>query len=392
MKNSSLRAETAFTSVNKFGESLCGDTVEIVSKEDGSVIVVLADGLGSGVKASILSTLTSKILATMIAQDMDIEECVRTMVDTLPVCDVRKIAYSTFTIFHVRPDGYCDIIQYDNPKAFILREGRALAYEVETRLIQGKEILFSTVAWQKDDVFFAMSDGTIHAGIGDTLNFGWERRHIIEYMEHMYLPDYSMKNLTDILVERCSELYNGRPGDDTTVCGVRIREITKVNMMVGPPFDPKMDTEVLRTFFCEEGLHVLSGGTTAKIAAQYLKKEVLPVMDYLDEDIPPIAGIEGVDLVTEGIVTLTRVLKIAREYGEDASSSLSWLNKMDGASQIARILLLEATDIHFYIGRAINPAHQNPDLPIDFSFKMRLVEELSVHLKKLGKQVKMTYN
>lgn len=392
MKNSRLRPETAFSSINKHGESLCGDTVEIVKKDDGSVILVLADGLGSGVKASILSTLTAKILSTMMAENVEIEDCVRTVVATLPVCDVRGIAYSTFTILHIRPDRICNIIQYDNPPAIILRNGTSLPYERHARLIEGKEIHFSTVRWQKNDVFLAMSDGAIHAGIGNALNFGWERDQIIEYMEHMYFPDYSMKTLTDILVDRCNDLYNGLPGDDTTVAGVRIRERTNVNMMVGPPFDPKSDTTVLREFFRREGAHVLSGGTTAKIAAKYLRKEIVPVLEYEDPEIPPIATIEGVDLVTEGIITLTRVLQIAREFADENRDSFHWAVKQDGASRLARVLLLDATDIHFYIGRAINPAHQNPALPIDFSFKMRMVEELAEYLKKIGKVVDITYN
>ena len=56
-----------------------------------------------------------------------------------------------------------------------------------------------------------------------------------------------------------------------------------------------------------------------------------------------------------------------------------------------RTVRLLSADINFYVGRAINPAHQNPDLPINFNIKMNLVEDLSTCLKKMGKRIKVSY-
>ena len=108
-------------------------------------------------------------------------------------------------------------------------------------------------------------------------------------------------------------------------------------------------------------------------------------------DIPPISKIEGIDLVTEGVVTINRVVEYAKDYLGDNELYEQWYFQKDGASLICQLLFEEATDINFYVGRAINPAHQNPDLPINFNIKMNLVEELTRCLKEMGKRVKLNY-
>ena len=159
-----LCAEIGYKSINHFGEELCGDRVEIVENQIGSTVVVLADGLGSGVKASILSTLTSKIISTMLSAGLAIEECVSTVAETLPVCSERKVAYSTFTIIHIKNNETADIIQYDNPHVILIREGENYDYPTTEMNIDGKRIFKSTVYLREGDVFVAMSDGCPHAG------------------------------------------------------------------------------------------------------------------------------------------------------------------------------------------------------------------------------------
>ena len=257
--------------------------------------------------------------------------------------------------------------------------------------IVGKTISRSRVQIREGDAFISMSDGAIHAGVGTSLNFGWERKNIIDFMETMYDGDFTAKTLSTILLDECCRLYGGKPGDDTTISTIKIRVRKPVNLLIGPPASPNDVNKMMSLFFSKEGKHIVCGGTTSNLAAKFLGKTVEPTLGYLDPEIPPIAKIEGVDLTTEGVITINKVLSYANNYLADNESYTEWSYKKDGASQIARLLFEEATDINFYVGKAINPAHQNPNLPINFSIKMRLVEELSEALKKMGKQIKVSY-
>lgn len=386
-----LCADIGYKSINHYGEQLCGDHVDIVEQGDGSTVIVLADGLGSGVKASILSTLTSKIISTMMAEGLPLEDCVSTIAATLPVCSVRGVAYSTFTIIHLIDNITAELIQYDNPHIILIRNGKNFDYPKTEMNIGGKTIYKSVIKLLENDIFIAMSDGCPHAGIGVAYNFGWDREDIAEFMETIAPAGYTAKTLSTILVNECNKLYGGKPGDDATACVVRVRKREPMNMLFGPPSNRDDCDRMMSLFFSKEGKHIICGGTTSSIAAKYLGKPVKASLSFERSDVPPIASIEGVDLVTEGVITVNKVLEYARDYIEDNKSYEQWSFKRDGASLISRLLFEEATDINFYVGRAVNPAHQNPDLPINFNIKMNLVQELSECLKKMGKRIKVSY-
>ena len=386
-----LCADIGYKSVNHYGEELCGDHVDIVERDENSTVIVLADGLGSGVKASILSTLTSKIISTMLAEGLPIEECVATIAATLPVCSVRGVAYSTFTIIHLKNNETAEIIQYDNPQVILIRDYQNSDYQKTEMNIGGKKIYKSVIKLQEDDLFIAMSDGCPHAGIGMDYNFGWQLEDIASFMEDLAPVGYTAKTLSTILVDECFKLYGGEPGDDATACVVRIRKREPMNILFGPPSNRDDADRMMSLFFSKGGKHIICGGTTSSIAARYLNKTVRATLNFESSDVPPIAEIDGVDLVTEGVITVNRVLDYAKDYLCENKYYEHWSIRRDGASLISRLLFEEATDINFYVGRAINPAHQNPDLPINFSIKMNLVEELSECLKKMGKRIKVSY-
>ena len=386
-----LCADIGYRSIFHEGEELCGDHVDVIEQEDGSTVVVLADGLGSGVKASILSTLTSKIISTMIAAGLSLGDCVHTIAETLPVCSVRKVAYSTFTIMRIVNSNEAELIQYDNPTVILLRDGEEYDYPKTEVNIEGKKIFQSRIRLKEDDVFILMSDGCPHAGIGTEYNFGWERSDIVEFMKTFYSVGYTAKTLSTILIDECNRLYGGKPGDDATACVVRIRKREPMNLLFGPPSNRDDCNKMMSLFFSKEGKHIICGGTTSTIAAQYLGKPLKPKLEFIDKDVPPIAELEGVDLVTEGVITINKVLSYAKDYLNKNESYSQWGVKRDGASLICRLLFEEATDINFFVGRAVNPAHQNPDLPINFNIKMQLVTELSDCLKKMGKRIKVSY-
>lgn len=386
-----LCAEIGWKSLNHVGEELCGDHIEAIETDDDSMVLVLADGLGSGVKASILSTLTSKIIATMTSQGIPLEECVKTIAATLPICKVREVAYSTFTIIRLINNEEAEIICYDNPDVIMFRNGKIYDYPYKELDIEGKHIHKARIKLQENDTFIAMSDGCIHAGVGMSLNFGWERKDIAEYMEAIIDVGFTAKTLSTVLTDECLRLYGGNPGDDTTAMTVRIRARQQTNLMIGPPSDRNDCDKMVSLFLSKGGKRIVCGGTTSSIVSKHLKKPIIPDMNYFDPEIPPTAAIEGIDLVTEGVITMSRVNEYAKNYLADNDSYKQWNYKRDGAALIARMLFEEATDINFYVGRAMNPAHQNPNLPINFNIKMQLVNELSESLKKMGKKIKVNY-
>ena len=386
-----LCVDVGYKSVNHFGEQLCGDHVDVVEEGENSSVVVLADGLGSGVKASILSTLTAKIISTMMAEGLSVEDCVSTIAATLPVCSVRGVAYSTFTIVHIVNDETAQIIEFDNPQVIMIRDGALYDYPRRETSVGGKTIYQSSVSLRDGDVFIAMSDGCPHAGLGERYNFGWKREDIADFMVPLVTVGYTAKTLSTILVDECNRLYGGQPGDDATACVIRVRKREPMNLLFGPPRNPDDADRMMSLFFSKEGKHIVCGGTTASIAAKYLGKPVVASLNFEKSDVPPIASIEGVDLVTEGVITVNKVVEYAKDALKDNELYEKWSFSRDCASLIARLLFEEATDINFYVGRAVNPAHQNPDLPINFNIKMNLVSELSECLKKMGKRIKVSY-
>lgn len=386
-----LCADIGWKSINHDGEQLCGDHIDIVDQDENSSVIVLADGLGSGVKASILSTLTSKIISTMLAAGIKLEDCVSTIAATLPICSVRGVAYSTFTIIHLIENEMVEIIQYDNPNVIFIRNGELYDYPKNELIICDKTVLKSVIKLQEGDVMIAMSDGCPHAGIGIAFNFGWKWEDIAEFMKDLTVAGYTAKTLSAMLVDECNKEYGYHPGDDTTACVVKIRKREPMNILFGPPRNRDDCGRMMSLFFSKEGKHIICGGTTSSIAAQYLGKPIKANLSFERSDVPPTAEIEGVDLVTEGVITINKVIEYAKDVLDKNELYEEWNFKRDGASQISRLLFEEATDINFYVGRAVNPAHQNPDLPITFNIKMNLVEELSSCLQQMGKRIKVSY-
>ena len=327
----------------------------------------------------------------MMAAGLPLEECVSTIAATLPVCSLRGVAYSTFTIIHILNNEVAEIIQYDNPHVIVIRDYEVYDYHKTEMNIGGKKIYKPSFRLREGDVFVAMSDGCPHAGLGGKYNFGWKREDIADFMVALVAGGYTAKNLSTMLVDECNDLYGNKPGDDTTACVIKIRKREPMNILFGPPSNRDDANRMMALFFSKAGKHIVCGGTTSSIAAKYLGKPVTVSLDFEQSDIPPTAEIEGVDLVTEGVITMNRVLQYAKDYLGANQLYEQWSFNKDAASMISRLLFEEATDINFYVGRAINPAHQNPDLPINFSIKMTLVEELSACLKQMGKRIKVSY-
>lgn len=385
-----LCLEYGFTSLNHVGEELCGDNVELCVRNEYTTMV-LADGLGSGVKANILATLTSKILCTMVSNDADIAECIETIIQTLPVCKERQMAYSTFSVVHVNTEGRGQLFEFDNPQAIWYHNGKTQNFPNRNLLdICGKNVYHTELNLSPGDLVFMMSDGTIHAGIGQILNFGWQRNEIMEHLNRNVDSHMSARAAACLLASACNDLYLDRPGDDTTVAALRIRPRMEVHLMVGPPVDKEKDNFYVEQFMTGADKRIVCGGTSSQIVARCTGKELKTSFDFPDREVPPIGFIDGIDLTTEGVITLRRLLTLAEKYVSTKDLTAKTYVKKDGASLLANILFEEATHIVFYVGQNVNAAHQGLD--IDITMKLKLVERITSNLRKMGKIVTVNYD
>ena len=390
-----IKVDMAYKSLNKNEEELCGDKVEIMHT-DNSHILILADGMGSGVKANILATMTSKILGTMFLRGIPLEECVETIAETLPVCRVRQMAYATFSILQVYDDGTAYLVEFDNPGCIFIRDGEIMKIPEQFRMIDNRRINEYHFKVKLGDAFVLISDGAINAGVGELLNFGWNWDSVAKYAQREYKKTISAMHLAAAISQACDDLYQYRPGDDTTVAVLRIGEKKLVNLMTGPAQCQEDDEGMVTDFMADENaVKVVCGGTSANIVARVLEKEInVAFTGEIDPNIPPTASIEGIDLVTEGVVTMNRVLKLLEQYTRDDEIDEAFfieLDKPNGASMLAKLLIEQCTDLHLFVGKAVNAAYQNTELPFQLGVRQKLVDQIEDVLKRLGKGVSVRY-
>ena len=383
--------DVSWKSLNKHDEELCGDKVEILKTED-SDIVILADGMGSGVKANILATLASKILGTMFLKGEPIEEAVETLASTLPVCKVRGVSYSTFSILQIFHSGDAYLVEFDNPGCIFVRNKKLMTIPDNIREISGRKIREYRFKVQPDDCFVLMSDGTIYAGVGELLNFGWTWESMAEYTLKCVKETKSAARIAAMLSQACDDLYQQRPGDDTTVAVARVIERHIVNIFTGPPEKKEDDERLMKDFMAAAGKKIVCGGTSSQIAARYLNQKMTNNNDGT-RDVPPTANIRGLDLVTEGVLTMSHTFKLLRQFdeGDIDAEFFEALDADNGGARLARILLEECTELNFFVGKANNQANYDNTQLFDISVRRNLVVQIWDAMEHLGKQVNITY-
>lgn len=374
--------EWGIKQLKKDGEELCGDNVAIARHPD-CVTLALSDGLGSGVKANILSTLTTRIAMHLMENKLPLAEVVETLTKTLPVCEVRKLAYSTFAIGQFFSDGSARVVEFDTPSLVLLRQRKSVPVQSEDRQIEDKKIRESRFELKVGDWLIFVSDGVLNAGIGGLYPLGWGQDHVIRFLEEHGHADLSAQELADSLAQAVWDLYHGKPGDDVSAAVIKVRRKLMATILTGPPADRSADERVVARFAERPGFRAACGGTTAKIVARHMGGRPLDVdLSTIRADVPPLARLEGVDLTTEGILTLNRTNDLLRSGADKESVKF----RTDGASALLR-LCLEVDHVHFIVGLGVNPAHQNPDLPRQLDMKLAVVNGIAEELRRRGKEV-----
>lgn len=369
--------EVGIASQNKHDEVLCGDVVGI-EKDENSSVIVLSDGLGSGVKANILATLTARIAARLLIRGVPLQDAVETISETLPVCQVRNLAYSTFSILQIRQDGKGYLVQYDNPPAILVRRGNVTALRGDTRVIGRRVIRESNLELENGDILVLCSDGVTHAGIEALLPLGLEETGLVRLLRQEIELRNSAQLIAEDILEFCEMYSAGTLGDDTTAVVVKVRPVIRGVLFSGPPLEKNEDQLMVDAFFEGDRRRAICGGTSANIVSRLKNLPVTVDMNYSDPNIPPVARMPGVDLVTEGILTLTRVVEMLE------SGVVRVKEKKDGASLLLK-WLLECDEIELLVGLRINSAHLTPGLPFHLGLRSSVLQKLNDLLNQRGK-------
>jgi len=379
---------------NHDGERICGDVfLKKRIKEENRTIVVLSDGMGHGVKANLLATLTATMALNFTQEHKEVEKIADTIMNTLPVCSERKISYSTFTIVDIEHNGEIRILEYDNPKTTLLRGFRPLPVHwerivMETEKNKGKVLRTCRFYPRKDDRIVFYTDGVAQSGLGiDQYPFGWGEEEIDAYIRELVENDLqiSATTLAAKIVTRAHKNDHYKSKDDTSCATIYFRDPRKCLVCTGPPYEKKNDAilgEKVKSF---KGYKIVSGATTADIVARETGVSITDSFEFDDPDLPPVSFMEGVDLVTEGILTLSKVADLLKTYGNETR-----LGK-GPADQIVH-MFLESDEIHFIIGTRINIAHQDPNLPIELEIRRTVIKRIARRLEeKFLKEVFLSY-
>ncbi len=367
----------------KNGEDICGDSYKVFQTPE-STVVVLSDGLGSGIKANVLATLTVEIVGGLISGNLSTHEVVETLIATLPVCKWRGIAYSTFSILRIYDTGQATLVEYDSPTSLRIRDGERVYPMTGSELeVFGKSIRESHFRLRPGDLFVQMSDGIIHAGVGTTLRMGWQEEGVQSYLSHVAPTSGGDPNkLATSITRQARDLWMSNPGDDGTVVVTRYRKARNASVITGPASDKKEMPRMLNDFLNSSGAKIVCGGTTSHLVAERLKKDVEIDFKYLDSGLPPTAKIEGMDLVTEGMLTLNKVVDYMKHGIPDCEEN--------AATELLNILR-SSDGISFMVGLARNAAHQNANFPPELLLRRTVVETLAGLLRQEGKTVEVNY-
>lgn len=386
----SLHLEYGYRSINHYGEEVCGDRVNIRRNRD-DLIAVLADGMGSGVKANILSTMGSTILSTMLSGGEGVEAAVDTVIRSLPVCSERGMNYCTFSVVHVDKMGIAKLVEFDNPQAWIIRNRQLVQLERTLRVVEGKHIYESSLPLVEGDMIVITSDGAVNAGMDNQFSYRWNWDSVGHWLCQRGHQFSSSRRLAGELVEAVNNLYGGRPTDDVTAMVLRVPQENTVNILYGPPEYPEDDSFMVQEFMESEGIKIICGGTSSNIVARVIDSPLVTMPETAADGVPPISFMEHIDLVTEGVLTVTRAGEIMEQYLGDMNADVSMLEQNNGAAILARQLVENCTQLRVFIGRAQNPGYEDKQVPLSLNMKMKAIDRICDLLDREGVQVSKYY-
>lgn len=386
--------EVGFYQAKKHGEGAEGDVFLSQKTEDGRIISVLSDGLGSGIKAGVLATLTATMAMKFVAEEIPIRRAASIIMKTLPVCKERGISYATFTIVDIDNSDAVRIIEYDNPPYILVRD-QTLVEPIKTEIaakrsssasggknsagtLRNALLHYSEFTAKAGDRLIFFSDGVPQSGMGTGANpLGWgnpaTQSYALKAVEEKSV--ISARELARSIVKE-AEANDAYAAKDDITCGVvYFRRPRSLLVLTGPSVDHGRDREMAETFSSFPGRKVVCGGTTATILARELSVAVKVSLADLDPTMPPASCMEGADLVTEGIITLGKAAELL-ERGGFADRA-----KTNPAGRLVE-LFLDSDRIDFLVGTKINEAHQDPSMPVELEIRRNIVKRIAALLEE----------
>ena len=384
MNNDHVFYEISPLSLNRDGEEVCGDQVKI-SRTVGKTIMVLSDGLGSGIKATILARLTTEIIVTMLRADAPLADVLETVTKTLPVCHIRKVAYATFAILQIQhSSGRFELVSFDSPPPVLLKNRKRASLETRSETVGGKLLKLSEGVLEQGDFLGLMSDGVLYADKDVTMNTQWGWNEVVACLEMAAKTRRgSAQAMAQTVIRETQRRYGGRAGDDATFVGILARKPRQLMVFTGPPADRTRDEACVEQLLCFDGQRVVCGGTSGNIVAQYLGRIIRTDDSTARDGIPPVGYLPEIELITEGILTLARTLELLKDY----EANHQRLPAEPNGAVLLSSELLQADSIVFLAGESVNPYYQNPQLPRSVSIRRSLVTQIAEVLKRLHKNV-----
>lgn len=381
--------EVDYSQHYKDGQSIGGD-VFLLSKnqKEDQILCTLSDGLGSGVKANVLANLTAHMAQKYAMSSMDMIKSAEIIMNTLPVCRERKISYATFTILrlqqHQDKSLKAYIVEYDNPGFLLLRQGEfACPQKTQQKLKRPnafkEEVLsYSELDLEAGDRIIFFTDGITQAGLGTaTYPLGWRENNVKAFVrkELKARPEISAYELASAITSKAKALDIYKAKDDISCAALYVRQPRRLLISTGPPIDENQDRKLVEKIQQFQGKKIIAGGTTALIYSRLEEKKLHVGLDDFTGDLPPSASIEGLDLVTEGMLTLNQIAQLLEKR-----VSLSELPQ-NSAGKFLK-LLLASDQVHFLVGTKINDAHQDPNIPFEIGIRRSIVRRITESLEK----------
>jgi len=382
MRNKDRFVDIGFARQIKHGETFSGDT--FLSKkfnEEARIITVLSDGLGSGIKASVLSTITATMSLRFAQLNRDLRETAMTIATTLPLCSVRKISYATFTIIDIASDFKVNVVEYDNPELIVFKGSEFQQIPMKKVKIDMPDrdaayLRFYTYNLSLDDRIIVCSDGVVQSGLGRKgMPFGWGWKELVRFILNKIeeKPDISAMDLAEEIVKEAVGNDEFISKDDITCGVIHCRSPRQLLIATGPPFDESRDEYLAYKIKKFQGRKIICGGTTANIVSNFFSRPLKVDLKSADSSLPPVAYMEGVDLVTEGAVTLARLMDCLDKYSLE---DLRRICKDRNAVGMILHYILGSDVIEFIVGTRLNQAHFAPSQSVEIGVRRILVQKI----------------